>query len=250
MSVDFATEGLQPFRAERGYGAILFDPARVRQPAGELFDPAHWGERAEPVGVRGGRGSAWFLHDAGLGEAVLRHYRRGGLPARLVADRYWWHGANRTRSFLEFRLLAELRRLRLPVPAPLAAGYVRSGASYRADIIVERIPGTRSLAERQHDADAALWARVGGTLARFHRAGVDHADLNASNILVDAAGEVWLIDFDRGRRRPPASGWRERNLRRLRRSLLKLRGTRAVADVERDYRQLHAAYSRAWARSL
>lgn len=250
MSLDFAREGLQPFRADRGYGAILFDPTRLRQPAPELFDPSHWGARAREVGARGGRGAAWFVHDAELGDSVLRHYRRGGLPARLVADRYLWHGANQTRSFREFRLLAELHRLRLPVPAPLAAGYLRAGMSYRADILLERIPGARSLAERQHDADEALWRRVGATIARFHRQGVDHADLNAGNILVDADEAVWLIDFDRGHRRPPASRWREGNLRRLRRSLLKLRGTRPVAEVERDYGQLHRAYSDAWARTL
>jgi 3-deoxy-D-manno-octulosonic acid kinase len=58
-------------------------------------------------------------------------------------------------------------------------------------------------------------------IAKFHHAGVDHADLNAHNILLDAAQRVSVIDFDRGRLRTPGS-WRLRNLRRLHRSLLKI----------------------------
>ncbi|HEY0197690.1 MAG TPA: lipopolysaccharide kinase InaA family protein, partial [Rhodanobacter sp.] len=33
---------------------------------------------------------------------------------------------------------------------------------------------------------------------------------------------LYLIDFDRGRMREPATGWQQGNLQRLRRSLLKL----------------------------
>jgi 3-deoxy-D-manno-octulosonic acid kinase len=58
-------------------------------------------------------------------------------------------------------------------------------------------------------------------VARFHRAGVWHADLNAHNVLVTADG-LYLIDFDRGRMRIPSPAWQQANLQRLRRSLLKL----------------------------
>src|SRR6185312_24099 len=69
-----------------------------------------------------------------------------------------------------------------------------------------------------------------GVVGRFHRAGIWHADLNAHNVLVSPAG-LHLIDFDRGRQRAPAAGWRLANLRRLRRSLLKLGA--AAAGLER-----------------
>jgi 3-deoxy-D-manno-octulosonic acid kinase len=68
---------------------------------------------------------------------------------------------------------------------------------------------------------AALWQAVGSTVARLHRAGVDHADLNAHNILLDGKGAVSVIDFDRGRLRAPGA-WTSRNLRRLQRSLDKI----------------------------
>jgi 3-deoxy-D-manno-octulosonic acid kinase len=58
-------------------------------------------------------------------------------------------------------------------------------------------------------------------IARFHGAGVWHADLNAHNVLVSPAG-IYLIDFDRGRLRAPADDWQQANLQRLRRSLVKL----------------------------
>jgi 3-deoxy-D-manno-octulosonic acid kinase len=120
-------------------------------------------------------------------------------------------------------MLSRLRALDLPVPAPLLAGWWRQGATYRAAILVERIPGTRALAGWLGEGVGdAPWEAVGRTIAAFHRHGVDHADLNAHNILVDASARVWLIDLDRGRRRPPAESWRNGNLDRLERSLAKL----------------------------
>ena len=49
-----------------------------------------------------------------------------------MADRYWWRGAERTRSFHEWHLLYHLHRVGLPVPMPVAAGYQRRGRTYTA----------------------------------------------------------------------------------------------------------------------
>jgi 3-deoxy-D-manno-octulosonic acid kinase len=65
------------------------------------------------------------------------------------------------------------------------------------------------------------WRAIGAVIARLHRFGVDHADLNAHNILLDAHGAVSVIDFDRGRLREPGA-WARGNLQRLRESLLKI----------------------------
>ena len=214
-----------------------------------LFEPGEWGDRARPVGS-GGRGGAWFV-DAPFGACVLRHYLRGGLAASLSRDRYFWHGADRTRSFAEFRLMRALHARGLPVPVPLAACYLRQGLRYRAAILMERLQGVRSLADRAGVAGAgAPWEEAGRMIARFHRAGLDHADLNAQNILFDDAGHGWLIDFDRGVLRIPATRWRERNLARLKRSLLKLRGARSSEEVEKDFGRLRRAYDQAWQRGV
>ncbi|KAF1013771.1 MAG: 3-deoxy-D-manno-octulosonic acid kinase [Stenotrophomonas maltophilia] len=242
-----ANEALTPCRKGRGIGSILFDRERLRQADIGLFSPQHWAERARPVS-EGGRGSAWFI-DAPFGPSVLRHYLRGGLAARLSRDQYIWRGADRTRSFAEFRLMRALRAHKLPVPRPIAAFYMREGMRYRAAILMERIEGVRSLADRAQVAGReAPWEEAGRLIARFHRVGLDHADLNAHNILFDGNGHGWLIDFDRGVQRIPATAWRERNLKRLLRSLLKLGGERSVEDVQKDYARLRRAYDLAWNR--
>lgn len=242
-----AAEGLTPFRDDSGFGAILFDLTRVRQAEPEWFSPAWWEDKARPV-ESGGRGGAWFI-DAGFGPAVLRRYLRGGLVAHFSKDRYVWRGAARTRSFAEFRVTRAAAEKGVPVPRPIAAFYRREGMHYRAAILIERLPGVRTLADRASVAgDGAPWEEAGRLIARAHRAGLDHADLNAHNLLFDQTGRGWVIDLDRSRIHIPATGWRERNLARLKRSLLKVRGERPVEAVEGDFARLRGAYDRIWAR--
>lgn len=223
-------------------GAIVFDPRRIPQPDEHWFDPEHWGDAATSV-AQGGRGAAWFI-DAPSGPMVLRHYRRGGWAARISRDRYWWHDEDSVRSVAEFRLTARLHAAGLPVPAPLAAACWREGGSYRAAILLERLQNVQSLASLlQADADWP-WPVAGALVARFHRHGLDHADLNATNILFDITQAGWLIDFDRCRLRTIGESmqWRPRNLQRLRRSLHKLRASQSPAQVDARFRQLQQAY--------
>ena len=173
---------------------------------------------------------------------MLRHYRRGGLVVRLVADRYLWRGAEATRAFRELRLLAELESRGLPAVRAVAARYVRTGLGYRADLLTVAIPGARSLAARLRDGLApGEWASVGRPIRAFHDAGVRHADLNAHNVLFDADGAVHLVDFDRGAIVTPGA-WREANLARLRRSLVKLGAFAADAASAPAWLALRAGY--------
>jgi len=233
-------------------GAILFDPAACgsARPDDAWFDPAHWASQGRAEVQSGGRGGVAFV-DTPAGACVLRHYHRGGLMARLSADRYLWTGERRTRAFREFRLLSQLAGSNLPVPAPIAARYRRDGMYYQADLIVRRIPVVRTLAERLASGtlDPSLGERVGDTIARFHAAGAYHADLNAHNILVDDREAVWLIDFDRGDLRKPALAWQQANLARLRRSFEKLGAKKRVAGFDaRFWHPLLSAYHAALAR--
>jgi len=214
-------------------GAMLCD-VRLGAPDPRLLDPAFYGDRARPVDA-GGRQAAWFVEGDGW-QGVLRGYRRGGLVAKVSRDAYFWQGEARTRSFREYRLLAMMRERGLSVPAPLAAGYWRHGLTYRAAIIVERIPDVRPLA---HLLDEPVWDAAAAAIAAMHRLGVWHADLNAFNILLDARGQAWLIDFDRGTAGGVSEQRRRANLLRLRRSLEKVGGERGVAlweRVDRAYR--------------
>jgi len=188
------------------------------------FVPDHWGSSLVPVGT-GGRGGAWFLHCDGE-DIVLRHYYRGGLVARLSKRRYIFTGFERSRSFREFRILAQLLELNLPVPEPVGAIAERVGTfRYQAAILVRRIPGAVAMLEHEAIAGDPIWRQVGETIGRFHAEGLDHVDLNCDNILVSARG-VYLIDFDRCKLRGIRSGsgmarWQKRNLSRLKRSLEK-----------------------------
>ena len=245
MSGFDANEHLTPFRDSRGYGAILFDRSQVRQPEPDWFSPDHWGDAAQAV-AEGGRGGAWFIQ-TGEGDAFLRHYLRGGLVAVFSRDRHLWRGINRVRSFAEFRLLRILREKKLPVPMPFAAWYRREGLHYRAAILMQQLPGVQPLAALAAQGQAP-WEEAGLLVARFHRAGLDHADLNAHNLLFDPQGSGWVIDFDRSQLRIPATAWREGNLRRLQRSLRKQRAARSEAEVDADFARLRSAYDTAWKR--
>ena len=122
-------------------GAIVFDADAVAQAAfdPDWFEPDYWLARGAARATPGGRGAALFV-EAPFGSCALRHYRRGGMAARVLGDRYWWTQAERTRSFAEFRLIAALRDVGLPVPQPIAARYRRNGAQYRADKAAKKIP--------------------------------------------------------------------------------------------------------------
>jgi 3-deoxy-D-manno-octulosonic acid kinase len=207
-------------------GVMLADPNGLGNPQQRvdesIFDPNYWSARDELSAVSGGRGSAWFVGPASQ-PLVLRHYRRGGLIARLSEDRYWWSGEERVRAFAEWRLLQYLAQRGLRVPKPVAAFYRRAGMTYRCDLITQRIVSAQSLSAALAGSPLPerTWRAIGAAIARLHSHGVDHADLNAHNILLDDNQGISVIDFDRGRLRAPGR-WTLGNLRRLERSLSKI----------------------------
>lgn len=201
---------------------MVYDGNLSAAPTQDWFDRDWWLSRNALHAAAGGRGGVAHL-DTPVGACVLRHYHRGGWMAPLLGDRYVWNGRSRNRGFAEFRLLGELAMRGLPVPAPVAARYVRRGPYYTADLITRAVEDAQTLTGviAAGRFDAALAERVGALIARFHAAGVDHADLNAHNILVAGDG-LWLIDFDRGELRVTGTAWKLANLARFKRSLLKV----------------------------
>ncbi len=224
---------------------LLHETGSTAGASPEWFEPAHWQALGAVTGQAPGRGQTLFL-DTEAGPLVLRHYLRGGLMARLSRDRYLWLRAERTRSVRELRLMAALFDQGLPVPRPVAARAWRHGLTGSADILLRFLPGTRTLADLLSEAPLAsgTWAQVGACIARFHQAGLDHADLNARNILIHPEQGVYLIDFDNSRLRPPAQTWQSANLERLLRSLNKFHGlVPGFHFGQRDWTTLRAGYS-------
>lgn len=201
---------------------VVFDRERVGAFNPTWFDAACWEAEGTVVHSTKGRGSV--LRRSFGGESwVLRHYHRGGLVASVIDDHYLWTGLERTRAFREWRLLHDLHGRGLPVPEPLAARVERSGPIYQCDILISYLPATRTLTSHLYDGRLAeaRWAKLGQMLKRFHDHGVDHPDLTAHNILLDAEARFYLVDFDNASLKPPGP-WQARGMRRLERSLRKV----------------------------
>ena len=205
-------------------GAILYDRQIITEISEARFRPAGW-LHAEPVsGTLGsaGRGNTMYVGNVPR-QFVLRHFMRGGLVGKLVRDVYVWNGEDNTRPFAEWRLLAKMAEKGLRVPRPAAARYRRRGLLYTADIITVRIPNvvplSAAIATKAQSAD--FWESLGRAVHEFHAHGVYHADMNAYNLQIDADGDLWMLDFDRGKLLPPGH-WQQRTLSRLHRSLEKI----------------------------
>lgn len=208
-------------RIQVGRCVMLYDPSLVGNFDPRWFEPDYWRQTGALRGEAPGRGSTLFF-EAEDAAYALRHYRRGGLVAAMLGDRYLNGGESNSRPFREFRVTQRLQRLGLPVAPVVAALHESLGLWCRGDLITRRLVGVTTLAERLAQSPGSIdWSGVGATVARFHRVGLHHADLNAHNLLVDEAGQWSLIDFDRASFREPGL-WRDANLVRLRRSILKV----------------------------
>ena len=93
-------------------GAILYDTAIIDQVSAKTFSAAGWKtvSRVDNVLRSGGRGHTLIIGD-GTNEYVLRHFKRGGVVGRFVHDSYIWLGEDKTRSFMEWRLLYKLHAM-------------------------------------------------------------------------------------------------------------------------------------------
>jgi 3-deoxy-D-manno-octulosonic acid kinase len=239
-----ATTHRVSMNTDQGSGAMLCDMKFSQTLTEAWFDVPSYAEKAVPVTAKGGRGAAWFVEGI-FGQAVLRHYRRGGLVAKLSERDYFWKDEASTRSFHEFHFLCALQAKNLPVPMPIAAQYTKKGLFYRASLLMQRIPDVKSFQDVVHQqTESAPWEKLGRAIAVFHRHGAQHADLNAQNILIDKNETVWLIDWDKAQFQNATGRWCYDNLDRLQRSLLKYRGTLDMAMIESGMQRLRAAHDK------
>lgn len=213
--------------------------------AGTLHD---WAATRPDAREFRGRAAAYAVA-AGGDQWVVRHYRRGGMVARLLRDRYVRLGD--ARPLTELRASHAARDRGVPTPEIVAAVVYDDGALYRADLATRLIPGAKDLADAVLGPDrgdagerVAAWRAAGSLLRRAFGAGVVHADINLRNILVQAGDsatpEAYLLDLDRAVVRDGAVDdvARRRMLERLHRSRRKLEsasGVHATADELRAF---------------
>jgi len=227
--------------------AIVHDTGCMAVPDTKYFDMTYWRSQQALSGVAAGRGNAWFIN-APFGPVVLRQYLRGGWAARVSREQYFFTTVQSSRPFREFHILAALLELGLPVPRPVAALCIHKGFLSSGALLTATISGATTLADTLPGAGSrgvnieAPWGSIGRCIRKFHKAGVWHADLNARNILLDSAQQVYLIDFDRARLTASKAINGEGNLNRLKRSLSKLWPVSDSQALHPAWEQLMAGY--------
>jgi 3-deoxy-D-manno-octulosonic acid kinase len=176
----------------------------VRDAVGEAHTLYDWAERWSSRSFVGRAGAA-FAVVTPCGEWVVRHYRRGGVVARMLGDRYVRAGEPRPLRELRASVLARTRGV--ATPEVVAAAVYPAGLVYRADLATRYVPDSADLADtvlgpaRGGVADRVeAWRAAGALLRIAFRAGVAHPDLNMRNILIQrtAGGRMaLLLDLDR-----------------------------------------------------
>ena len=200
---------------------IWYDETVLKEDPQQVFDAEFWQNAGKVIGSAQGRGTTWFVQTETI-EAALRHYRRGGLFGKLVEDSYLFSSWGKTRSYQEFQLLNTLIEAGVNVPRPIAARTVKSGVTYKADLLSEKIPNARDLVSilMERPLPAEMYQKIGLEIRKMHDAQVNHTDLNIHNILIDEHDKVWIIDFDKCFQQS-GNGWKQSNLDRLKRSFEK-----------------------------
>ncbi|HEY2775644.1 MAG TPA: lipopolysaccharide kinase InaA family protein [Candidatus Binatia bacterium] len=196
--------------------------------------------------VASGRGGARRVVLRGGKVVFVRHYLRGGMVRHFVRDRFLLRPP---RPIRELEATESARAAGCRVPIVHAVGVEESGPFYRGWIVTSAIEGARAYIDALLEADeaerAALLAAAGAAIRALHDAGVYHPDLNGHNLLIDADGEIAIIDFDRATLGAPGS-WRlgEKGRDRFWRSLKKLTAAKGRDLDESERRWLERGYTR------
>lgn len=228
---------------QKNHVYIAYDNDLVNERVEDCFSADYWQQQGMVIGSAQGRGTTWFVQLPTL-QGALRHYRRGGLFGKIIADHYIFTGWEKTRCVAEFELLAKLSQAGVNVPKPIAARAQKRLFCYQADLLSEKIPDAQDLVDilQQRTLSQQEYQAIGLQIKKMHDAQVNHTDLNIHNILLDKAGKVWLIDFDKCSQQSGES-WKAANLARLLRSFNKELRKRSIRWVNDDWTHLLAGYS-------
>ncbi len=229
-----------------GNSYILYDASIIAEPTLQLFDADyHTNSGAqqnnsaladEPTTGAGiGRAKVTYYQHEDI-PLVLKHYYRGGAVASFIKDRYLGFNIENTRAFKEWRLLKKMRSFELPVPEAVAAHVEKGLLFYRADLLTREIENCITLADflLHQGLDTGQWKKIGKCIKHFHLLDIYHADLNARNILLTDADDIYLIDFDNSYIRIGQDSWKMANLSRLKRSLLKFKNNTDGFNFDED----------------
>lgn len=211
---------------------------------GGFADAAAWERCLHSSPGKSGRGSSAVRE---LGGVVLRlkQLRRGGLAARFRDQSF--RDAQRLLDNLTLPLAVAERGIATAAPRALLVESA-SDSAYRAWLATEELEGTRDAAALvREDPERAdpRWLPALSVVRRMHDVGIEHRDLNLGNLLIpdDPGRPAAIVDFDGARLHDDALPfvWRQRALRRLERSYVKVCYPRAAAEATRT--QIYARYA-------
>jgi tRNA A-37 threonylcarbamoyl transferase component Bud32 len=157
-----------------------------------LYDAAAAAPDAQPIS---GRGIAWAIKPAGE-YWLVRHYRRGGVIAPVLKDRYAAFAGNRAMN--ELRVSIEAQARGIPTPEVVAAATYPGPLFTRFDIAVDFIDRARDLAQLLFEdriVAADDIARAAAAIRTSLHYGLVHSDLNLKNILVTKSS-AYVLDLD------------------------------------------------------
>ena len=156
--------------------------------------------KAPTASISGGRAPVTTAVIKGLGPVVIKQYMRGGIIRYFLRDRYVKFG--KPRSQVEFESMSELRKVGISAPEPLAYAY-RGFPLYCAWLITRQVKDAYTLAEldcRDISRIAVVMGKVIQQIDKLVACGFIHVDLHPGNVLVDSDDNIYIIDFDKGRR--------------------------------------------------
>jgi 3-deoxy-D-manno-octulosonic acid kinase len=177
-------------------------------------------------GVLAGRGHSGIQDVEGLGRVFVKQYAHGGLLRHLTGGRFLCVGP--TRSLLEFSMLERVRAVGVNAPRPLI--FVNKGSFfYQSWLLMEEIGDSRNLAQvcksdngENGDLLHDGMAKLGQQVLRLVENKIFHVDLHPGNVLLDSAGRVFVVDFDKAcEYQGSAESLRDLYLRRWRRAVIK-----------------------------
>lgn len=190
--------------------------------------------------LRWGRGSVWRVQVDRHETLIVRAYRRGGFVRHFLHDLYW----DRPPRPLAEVVATETARQRGVPTIEVCGAYVRwiNSGLYRGLFISREAEGFHNVWEWLQmrptgPTRITTLTAVARAITTMHEAGIAHADLNLTNILVQPnspSPQVLLLDFDRAQvlSDPVSHRQRKRTLRRLQRSFQKLNPDGALYSAD------------------
>ena len=177
--------------------------------------------------AQAGRGGIFFFSGRQVpAPVVVRQYRHGGFWRFLSGARFF----SAKRFLVEFEIHQHAATIGIPVPEAVAVIVVKKEQQpvfVRGYFVTFRLPDCLTLPEFLRSAASQIrlniFFKLGKHLRKLHDHGIFYTDMHVKNVLVNSAGEPYLIDFDKSRsfKKPLSERLRRVNLRRFLRSLEK-----------------------------